>query len=149
MLKLEMSCLKLFLLLLCSCKISARQQWSESEAWAWFNAQQPYIMGTEFTTSNAANQLEMWQAETFDVELIDKELSLGQKLGMTTFRIFLHDLAYSQDPSGFKNRMNTVLSILDKYGLNAIFVFFAGGPVSSPKIGQQPKPKPAICNSGK
>uniref|UniRef100_A0A914CR34 Glycoside hydrolase family 5 domain-containing protein n=1 Tax=Acrobeloides nanus TaxID=290746 RepID=A0A914CR34_9BILA len=104
-------------------------------------------MGTEFTTSNAANQLEMWQAETFDVELIDKELSLGQKLGMTTFRIFLHDLAYSQDPSGFKNRMNTVLSILDKYGLNAMFVFFAGGPVGSPKIGKQPKPLPAICNS--
>ena len=143
-----MSPIILFFLILYSNKIYGRERWTESQAWAWFNAQKP-IVGTEFTTSNAANQLEMWQAETFDVELIDKELSLGQKLGMTTFRIFLHDMAYSQDPSGFKNRMNTVLSILDKYGLNAIFVFFAFGSIAVPQIGQQPKPIPAISNSGK
>uniref|UniRef100_A0A914DJA6 Glycoside hydrolase family 5 domain-containing protein n=1 Tax=Acrobeloides nanus TaxID=290746 RepID=A0A914DJA6_9BILA len=89
----------------------------------------------------------MWQAETFDVDLIDKELSLGPKLGMNTMRIFLHDMAYTQDPAGFKNRLNKVLSILDKYGMTAVLVFFAWGPIDNPKIGKQPQPKPSLCNS--
>uniref|UniRef100_A0A914DB11 Uncharacterized protein n=1 Tax=Acrobeloides nanus TaxID=290746 RepID=A0A914DB11_9BILA len=104
-------------------------------------------MGTEFTVSSAGNQLEMWQAETFDADLFDKELALGQKLGMTSMRIFLHDLAYSLDPTGFKNRMNITLGILDKYGMKPMWVMLAWGPIDNPTAGKQPKPLPAKCNS--
>lgn len=128
--------------------VFSRDVWTQDQAWAWFNAQKPYIMGTEFTVSSAGNQLEMWQAETFDADLFDKELALGQKLGMTSMRIFLHDLAYSLDPTGFKNRMNITLGILEKYGMKPMWVMLAWGPIDNPTAGKQPKPLPALCNSG-
>ena len=138
------------LLILFSQQLSARDIWTPEQAWAWFNAQKPYIMGTELTVSSAANQLEMWQAETFDADLIEKEISYGSKLGFTVFRIFLHDLVYFKDPTGFKSRMNTVLNSLDKYGMKALFVFFdTENPDTNPTLGQQPKPLPAKCDSGK
>ena len=33
---------------------------------------------------------------------IEKELGWAASIGMNTMRVFLHDLAYSQDPEGFK-----------------------------------------------
>ena len=137
------------LLILFSQQLSARDIWTPDQAWAWFNAQK-YIMGTEFTVSSAANQLEMWQAETFDAELIEKEISFGAKLGYTVFRIFLHDLVYFHDPTGFKSRMNTVLNSLDKYGMKALFTIFdTENAITNPTLGKQPRPRPALCNSGK
>ena len=41
-------------------------QWLEKHGWA---------VGCNYIPHNAINQLEMWQAETFDPFLIDKELS--------------------------------------------------------------------------
>jgi len=35
----------------------------------------------------------MWQAETWSLELIDKELGWAEGIGMSTMRVFLHDLA--------------------------------------------------------
>ena len=140
---------KFVLLLLFLHEIYGRTQWTPDQAWSWFNAQKPYIMGTEYMTSSAVNQLEMWQEATFDPVLIDKEMAVGQQLGMTTMRIFLEDLAYSQDPAGFKNRMSTVVEIMSKYGMKPLFVFFANGPIQNPTIGQQPKPRPGSEFSGK
>uniref|UniRef100_A0A914CHC2 C-type lectin domain-containing protein n=1 Tax=Acrobeloides nanus TaxID=290746 RepID=A0A914CHC2_9BILA len=98
--------------------------------------------------SSAANQLEMWQAETFDADLIEKEISFGAKLGYTVFRIFLHDLVYFHDPAGFKSRMNTVLNSLDKYGMKALFTIFdTENVITNPTLGKQPRPRPAVCNS--
>uniref|UniRef100_A0A914CPH3 C-type lectin domain-containing protein n=1 Tax=Acrobeloides nanus TaxID=290746 RepID=A0A914CPH3_9BILA len=74
----------------------------------------------------------MWQAETFDPVKIDQEIGLGQNLGMNTMRIFLHDLVYAQDPTGFKNRVTTVLQIADKYGIKPILVFFTTGAIANP-----------------
>jgi len=45
----------------------------------------------------------MWQASTFDTETIDKELGWAESIGFNTMRVYLHSLAYEQDPSGFKN----------------------------------------------
>jgi hypothetical protein len=129
-------------------EIYGRTQWTPDQAFAWFNAQK-YIMGTEYMTSSAVNQLEMWQAATFDPVLIDKEMAVGQQLGMTTMRIFLEDLAYSQDPAGFKNRMSTVVEIMSKYGMKPMFVFFFNGPIANPVSGIQPKPRPGAEATGK
>uniref|UniRef100_A0A914D679 Glycoside hydrolase family 5 domain-containing protein n=2 Tax=Acrobeloides nanus TaxID=290746 RepID=A0A914D679_9BILA len=129
-----------FVLLLFLHEVYGRTQWTPDQAFAWFNAQKPYIMGTNYMISSAVNQLEMWQAETFDPILIDKEMAVGQQLGMTTMRIFLEDLAYSQDPAGFKNRMSTVVGIMSKYGIKPLFVFFTNGAIRNPANGIQPKP---------
>ena len=41
-------------------------------------------MGSDYITANAINELEMWQAESFDPKRIDLELGWGQSLGMNT-----------------------------------------------------------------
>lgn len=46
-------------------------RWSAEKANAWYDAQ-PWLVGCNFTPSTAVNQLEMWQADTFDPETIDR-----------------------------------------------------------------------------
>ena len=40
------------------------KRWSEEQAWQWYN-KRPWIVGFNFVTSTAVNDLEMWQADTF------------------------------------------------------------------------------------
>src|SRR6476620_9814648 len=70
--------------------------WSAEKANAWYS-QHRWICGSNFLPSTAINQLEMWQAETFDPTTIDRELGWAEGLGMTTMRVFLHDLPWQQD----------------------------------------------------
>ena len=49
------------------------ERWSEAQANAWYAAQ-PWLVGADFLPSTAINQLEMWQADTFDPITIDREL---------------------------------------------------------------------------
>jgi len=37
-------------------------------------------------------QLEMWQADTFDPQTIDRELGWAAGTGFNTVRVYLHDL---------------------------------------------------------
>ena len=84
--------------------IVPRQQWTATEANAWY-VQQPWLAGSNFIPSTAVNQLEMWQADTFDEDTIDRELGWAAELGFNTMRVFLHDLLWAEDPSGFLNRI--------------------------------------------
>jgi hypothetical protein len=52
---------------------AARERWSEQQAKDWY-AHQPWILGANYIPATAINQLEMWQAETFDPSRIDAEL---------------------------------------------------------------------------
>ena len=45
-------------------------RWTKERAQEWFD-QQPWIVGCNFIPSNAINQLEMWQEDTFSPELIE------------------------------------------------------------------------------
>ena len=71
-------------------------RWSEAKAAAWYT-KQPWLVGSNYIPASAINELEMWQADSFDPQRIDKELSLAEGLGMTTMRVFLHDLVWNQD----------------------------------------------------
>ena len=51
------------------------------------SAAQPWIVGCNFIPSSAANQLEMWQAETFDPEGIARELGWAASLGFNTVHL--------------------------------------------------------------
>src|ERR1700680_1310422 len=85
-------------------------RWSEAEANAWY-AKQPWLVGCNFIPSTAINQLEMWQAGTFDPKTIDRELGWAQDLGFTSVRVFLHDLPWKQDARGFEQRIDKFLEI--------------------------------------
>ncbi|HUQ97384.1 MAG TPA: cellulase family glycosylhydrolase [Chitinophagaceae bacterium] len=121
--------------------------WSTAKAAAWYKEHR-WLTGANYIPANAINQLEMWQAETFDPAAIDEELGWAEGLGFNTMRVFLHSLAWKQDPAGFKKRMDQFLTIASKHGIQPMFVFFDDCWNKIPKAGKQPEPKPGIHNSG-
>ena len=90
-----------------------RTIWTKEEANAWY-AKQAWLVGCDFLPSTAINQLEMWQAETFDTTTISRELGWAAAIGMNTVRVYLHDLLYQQDSVGFLQRMDVFLQIAAK-----------------------------------
>ena len=92
----------------------ARQRWTVEQANAWYSTQ-PWLVGSDYIPANAINQLEMWQADTFDPKQIDLELGWAESIGMNTMRVFLHDLLWQQDKEGFESRLDTFLSIAEKH----------------------------------
>ncbi|HEY4323869.1 MAG TPA: 1,4-beta-xylanase [Mucilaginibacter sp.] len=142
------------LLLFFVCAVYAQQQkeqisniWSTEKANAWY-AQHKWINGSDFIPSTAINQLEMWQADTFDPATIDRELGYAEGIGFNTMRVFLHSVAWKEDHKGFKGRVNKYLDIADKHHIQTIFVFFDDCWNPTPKPGKQPEPKKGIHNSG-
>lgn len=122
-------------------------RWSEEKANGWY-AQQGWLVGANFSPSTAINQLEMWQADTFDPETIDRELGWAADLGMNTMRVYLHDLPYEQDSTGFIKRIDQFLEISDKHNIKTLFVFFDSCWDPFPEAGKQRAPKPHVHNSG-
>lgn len=121
--------------------------WSVEKANAWYK-EYKWITGANYIPATAINQLEMWQAETFDPATIDKELGWAQGIGFNTMRVFLHHIAWEVDSAGFKKRVNDYLAIADRHGIKTMFVFFDDVWNKEPKPGKQPEPKPGIHNSG-
>lgn len=122
-------------------------RWTAEQANNW-QAKQPWVVGANFLPSTAINQLEMWQAESWDPVTIDRELGWAEAIGMNTMRVYLHDLAYQADPRGFKKRMSSFLQIASKHKIRPLFVFFDDCWNPDPKIGKQPAPKKGVHNSG-
>ncbi len=127
--------------------VKTREVWTIEQANAWYQ-QQGWPRGCNFIPSTAINQLEMWQAETFDTATINRELGWAESIGMNTMRVYLHHLAWEIDPAGFKNRMDQYLTLADKHGIKTIFVFFDDCWNPTYKAGKQPDPKPGVHNSG-
>lgn len=121
--------------------------WSIEKANNWYN-EHKWISGADFIPSTAINQLEMWQADTFDTATINRELGWAESIGFNTMRVFLHSIAWQQDPQGFKKRINNYLSISDRHHIQTMFVFFDDCWNKLPKAGLQPAPKIGIHNSG-
>jgi hypothetical protein len=121
--------------------------WSPEKANAWY-VQQPWLVGANFLPSNAINELEMWQAETFDTATIAKELKWAADIGMNTMRVFLHDLAFKQDPEGFKKRIDIFLNIARRYKIKPLLVLFDSCWDPFPHTGKQHEPAPFLHNSG-
>jgi|WetSurMetagenome_2_1015567.scaffolds.fasta_scaffold00004_56 hypothetical protein len=126
---------------------NAAEMWSIEKAKEW-GMLQNWLRGSDYIPSTAINQLEMWQAETFDRETIAQELRLADEIGFNSMRVYLHHLAWEIDKEGFKKRMNEFLEIADKNGIKPIFVFFDDCWNPTYQAGKQPEPKPGIHNSG-
>jgi hypothetical protein len=122
-------------------------RWTEDRANAWY-AQQPWLVGANFLPSDAINELEMWQAESFDPTTIDRELGWAQAIGMNTMRVFLHNLVWEQDPAGFQHRVDVFLSIAARHHIRPVFVLFDSCWDPRPKLGPQHPPIPGVHNSG-
>src|ERR1700678_3645278 len=80
--------------------LAPAERGTEKFANDWY-AKQPWYVGSNYITSNAINQIEMWRGDTFDPPQIDRELGWAQSIGMNTMRVFLHDLIWQQDSKAF------------------------------------------------
>ncbi len=121
-------------------------QWTPARARAWYDSV-GWVVGANYVPSTASNELEMWQAATWDPKTIDRELGWAQQLGMNTMRVFLHDLAYKQDPKGFLDRVDQFLAIADRHHIRPMLVLFDACWDPFPHAGKQREPYPFLHNS--
>ena len=120
---------------------ASEHHWSEQAAKDWY-ARQPWLVGSNYIPAYAINELEMWQADTFDPARIDLELGWAESLGMNAMRVFLHDLLWQQDPKGFQQRVDTFLQIAAKHHIRPLFVLFDSCWDPNPHLGKQHAPTP-------
>ena len=133
--------------LIATMPLVAQQRWSEAQANEWY-AKQPWPVGADFLPSTAINELEMWQADTFDEATIDRELGWAEGTGMNTMRVFLHNLLWEQDAKGFQQRIDRFLTIAARHHIRPMFVLFDSCWDPNPKLGPQHPPIPGVHNSG-
>ena len=122
-------------------------RWSTERANEWFE-KHGWMVGCNYIPATAINQLEMWQEDSFDPFLIDKELSWAAALGFNTIRVFLHHLIWEQNATGYLQRIDQFLSIAEKHGIKTMLVLFDSVWDPNPKLGKQPEPKLNVHNSG-
>jgi hypothetical protein len=122
------------------------RRWSSERARAWWAAQ-PWPVGCNFIPSTASNQLEMWQAATFDPETIDRELGWAADLGFNAVRVYLHDLLWTQDRDGFLGRVDAFLERAAAHGIGTLLVLFDDVWCPEAQLGPQPEPHPGRHNS--
>ena len=119
-------------------------RWSPENANDWYG-RQPWLVGANYVPSTAVNQLEMFQAETFDAATNDRELALAASVGMNVLRVFLHDLLWAQ--AGFVERLDQFLGVAAKHGLRVMLVLFDSCWNPLPVAGLQRPPIPGVHNS--
>ncbi len=136
-----------FSLLTSSPLLAQTSPWTEDKAKSWYE-QQPWLVGSNYIPADAINELEMWQAQSFNAAQIDKELGWAESLGMNTMRVFLHDLLWQEDPEGFKRRIDQFLEISSRHHIKPLFVLFDSCWDPQPKLGVQHPPIPGVHNSG-
>jgi hypothetical protein len=130
-----------------SARPAPKGQWTPAQANAWY-AKQPWLVGCNFAPSTAINQLEMWQADTFDPATIDRELGWAEGLGFNSVRVFLHNLLWTQDEKGFCERIDRFLAIAARHHISVMMVPLDGVWDPYPRLGKQREPRPHVHNSG-
>jgi len=125
---------------------AAKGRWDETRARQWYEGVN-WPVGCNFIPSGAINQLEMWQADTFNPKELDRELGWLAGIAMNTARVFLHDLIWKQGAKGFLSRIDQFLDIAERHGMRIMFVFFDSCWNPEPISGPQRAPTPGVHNS--
>ncbi len=115
------------------------RDWADQTGW---------LVGCNYLPATAINQLEMWQADSFDPERIDLELGWAESLGFNSVRVFLHDIPFRTDREGFLDRIDRFLGIADRHGIGVMLVLFDSVWDPFPRAGAQRHPRPGVHNSG-
>jgi hypothetical protein len=139
--------LAVYVLLSYAALAAPAQKWTEQKANEWYRAQ-GFLVGSNYNPATAINELEMWQADTFDPERIDLELGWAERIGMNTMRVYLHDLPYAQDAEGFLRRLDQFLAICARHNIRPMLVLFDSCWDPLPAAGKQRPPRPGVHNSG-
>lgn len=122
------------------------RRWTREKANRWY-AGLPWRVGCNFIPSTAVNQIEMWQAQTFDPATIERELGWAAGLGFNTVRVYLHDLVWKDDADGFHERIDRFLDMAAGRDIQPMLVLFDDCWHNPPRLGVQPAPVPGVHNS--
>jgi Glycosyl hydrolase family 10 len=125
----------------------AQNRWTPEQTNSWY-ATNPWLVGCNYIPNNAINELEMFQPETFDTARINLELGWAERIGMNTLRVFLHDLLWKQDSTGFSERLGIFLAICERHHIRPMLVLFDSVWDPHPRLGKQREPTPGVHNSG-
>ena len=115
----RLACLAGILISMTTGQAEGRDRWTAKKANAW-HAKQPWRVGCNFNPSTAINQLEMWQADSFDTKTIDRELGWAADLGLNSMRVYLHNLLWTQDAKEFLKRVDQFLAIADRHSISSV-----------------------------
>jgi len=99
--------------------------------------------------STAVNDVDMWQADGFDPETIDRELDWAARTGFNSCRVFLNYVAWEADPEGFCERLAQFVDIADRHGISVMPMPFDDCAFSGkePVAGPQSEPVPGVHSS--
>jgi hypothetical protein len=124
------------------------KRWRADQAWNWYRSA-AWLRGFNYIPSTAVNTTEMWQAETFDPETMDRELGWAAKIGFNTCRVFVQYLVWDHDPRGLLLRMEKFLEIADRHGISTMPTLFDDCAFAGkqPYLGKQDDPVPSVHNS--
>ncbi|HOW73460.1 MAG TPA: 1,4-beta-xylanase [Phycisphaerae bacterium] len=104
------------------------------------------VLGFNYSVRTAVNDIEQWQATTFDLKTIDQESGWAEKIRYTSVRVFLSYTVWLDDPPGFRRRLGQLLDTARRHGLNVMPVLLADGEYTG-HVGPQPDPVPGVHNS--
>ncbi|MDX2196409.1 MAG: cellulase family glycosylhydrolase [Cytophagales bacterium] len=135
-----------FLLIFATYLSQSQNKWTIQQAKEW-QAKYGWMTGCNYINASSINQIEMWQADTFNPQEIDKELGWAKDIGFTFMRVFLHNVVWQNDPTGFKVRIKKFLDICEKHNIKVMFVFFDDCWYGNPRMGKQNDPVPGLHNS--
>ncbi len=124
------------------------QRWPCQQAWQW-SKERPWLVGFNYVPSTSCNTTEWWQADTFDLPTIDRELGWAADLGFNTIRCFVQYLVWKDDPDGLKNRFDRFLAVARKHDITVMPVLFddcafGDPPQLDPYLGKQREPIPGM-----
>jgi hypothetical protein len=124
------------------------ERWTAGRAWEWYRAQ-PWIVGTNYVPSTAANTTEFWQAESFAPPTIGRELGWAADLGFNACRVFVQYAVWKADPTGLKARLGRFLGIAEGHGIRTVVGLFddctfGDPPQTEPYLGRQREPIPGM-----
>jgi hypothetical protein len=121
-------------------------RWTENKINQWYH-DKGWLLGCNYAPSTAVNQLEMWEADSFDPITIDRELGWAESLGFNSIRVFLHHMLWEHDAKGLLERMERFLQIADGHGIGVMFVLFDAVWNPFPEPGKR-EYKMGVHNSG-
>lgn len=125
------------------------KKWSEESIKKWWDAQK-WQVGTNFFTSNAVNDIEMWMDATYDPERIRQDLSMLDWAGLNSVRVFLSYVVWKNEGSVFEKNFDNFLQIAADAGFTVVPILFddcAFDNGSDPVYGPQPEPIYGVHNS--
>jgi hypothetical protein len=125
---------------------AAAPRWTAEQANNWYQ-QQGWLVGANYITATSTNQIEMWQAGTYDPRRINGELQVAREIGLNTVRVFLHDQLWAQDRANFLRRVAQFVAIASSHGIRPLFVLFDSCWDPHPRLGPQRAPITGVHNS--